>query len=76
MGRNRRTNNTNKQLAAEQAEQKAELEKKEAEVKAEKERVAIENTEKLRNRRRKGRGRATLIATSERGITNSNSSLY
>lgn len=76
MGRNRRTDRTNKRLAEEQAVQKAELEEKEAEIKAEKEQVAIENTEKLRNRRRRGRGRATLIATSERGIPNSNSSLY
>jgi ribosomal protein L29 len=77
MGRKRTGGGVNEKAKAEMEAQEAELKKKEAEVKAEKERKAVENTEKLRKRRRGGIGRSTLIVTSARGLEdNSSSSLY
>jgi len=51
--------------------QKEQLEKTEAELKASQEAKAIEATEKFTARRRKQRGRFSLIKTSELGVTTS-----
>lgn len=53
-------------------EQSEELKRQQEEAKAAKEALAMKNTDELRGIRRRGRGRASLITTSEKGLTENN----
>lgn len=71
MGSRPKAPDNSAQIAAAQA-QTQQLEKQNAELKAATEKTAMENTDKLKGVRRRQGGRALLINTSERGLTESN----
>jgi len=54
------------------AEQSAALKKEQEEAKRAKEALASKSTEELKGIRRRGRGRASLITTSEKGFAENN----
>lgn len=53
-------------------EQSLELQRQQEEARLAKESLAKKNTEELKGLRRRGRGRASLITTSEKGLTENN----
>jgi|DEB0MinimDraft_10_1074344.scaffolds.fasta_scaffold186791_2 hypothetical protein len=53
-------------------EQSAELKRQQEEARMAKEALAQKNTDELKGIRRRGRGRASLITTSEKGFTENN----
>jgi len=53
-------------------EQSAELKRQQEEARMAKEALAQKNTDELKAMRRRGRGRASLITTSEKGFVESN----
>lgn len=53
-------------------EQSDELKRQQEEARVAKEALALKNTEELKGTRRRGRGRSSLITTSEKGLAESN----
>ena len=71
MGSRPRAPDQSAQIRAANA-QSAELKRQQDEAQLAKEQLAKKNTDELKNIRRKGVGRTSLITTSERGLTESN----
>lgn len=71
MGGSPRAPDNSAQVRAAQ-EQSAELKRQQEEAKAAKEALARKNTDELKGIRRRGRGRTSLITTSEKGFTENN----
>lgn len=71
MGSRPKAPDTSAQIRA-ASEQSAELKRQQEEARVAKEALAQKNTEELKGIRRRGRGRSSLITTSEKGFVEDN----